>query len=72
MSLASPSMLRQRLAGLREQRRAQRVTAEDLGDRIRTAVNEAIDAGIPVTEVAKLLDMDRSSVYRTYVEPKAA
>lgn len=65
-------MLRQRLAGLREQRRAQRVTAEDLGDRIRTAVNEAIDAGIPVTEVAKLLDMDRSSVYRTYVEPKAA
>lgn len=65
-------MLRQRLAGLREQRRAQRVTAEDLGDRIRAAVNEAIDAGIPVTEVAKLLDMDRSSVYRTYVEPKAA
>lgn len=70
--MSDSALVRQRLAGLREQRRAQRVSNEQLAERTRAAVNEAIEAGVPVTEIAGLLDMDRSSVYRTYIEPAAA
>jgi hypothetical protein len=59
---------RKRLAGLREQRRAQRVATDDLHERTRVAIADAQRAGVPVAEIARLLDMDRSSVYRTYVQ----
>lgn len=71
---AAPSdapMIRQRLSGLREQRRQQRMVAEELAERTRAAVREAQEAGVPIAEIARLLDMDRSSVYRTYVQVAA-
>jgi hypothetical protein len=61
-------MARRRLAGLREQRRAQRVATDELQERTRVAIRAAQQAGVPVAEIARLLDMDRSSVYRTYVQ----
>jgi DNA-directed RNA polymerase specialized sigma24 family protein len=59
---------KQRLSGLAQQRREHRVAQEELHERIRAAIREAQAAGVPVAEIARLLDMDRSSVYRTYVE----
>jgi DNA invertase Pin-like site-specific DNA recombinase len=72
-SLHEPSfeMVRQRLAGLREQRKAQRLAQDELHARIRVAIAEAQAMGIPVAEIARILDMDRSSVYRTYVQTSA-
>lgn len=61
-------MARQRLAGLREQRRQQRMANDELHERIRLAIADAQAVGVPVAEIARLLDMDRSSVYRTYVQ----
>lgn len=70
-TMPDTALVRQRLAGLREQRRAQLVSQQELGERVRAAVNEAIEAGVPVAEIARLLEMDRSSVYRTYVAAAA-
>ena len=61
-------MARRRLAGLREQRRQQRVATDQLQERTRNAIRDAQQVGVPVAEIARLLDMDRSSVYRTYVQ----
>lgn len=33
---------------------------------IRYAVEQARLAGVPMSEIARLLEMDRSSIYRTY------
>jgi hypothetical protein len=61
-------MSRKRLSGLRVQRAQQRVATDQLQERTRSAIRDAQAAGVPVAEIARLLDMDRSSVYRTYVQ----
>jgi DNA invertase Pin-like site-specific DNA recombinase len=66
MPVTADEMIRQRLAGLARQRQEQRVAVDDLQERIRRAVADAQDLGVPMTEIARLLEMDRSSVYRTY------
>jgi DNA invertase Pin-like site-specific DNA recombinase len=68
---ADEVMVRQRLSGLAEQRRQHRVAQDTLHESIRRAIRDAQAIGVSVTEIAKLLDMDRSSVYRTYVEAAA-
>lgn len=72
MPVEPSEVVRHRLSGLREQRRAQLVSQEHLSARVRETVAEAIDAGVPVAEIARLLDMDRSSLYRTYINDTAA
>lgn len=64
-------MVRQRLAGLREQRKQHLVAQDALHERIRIAIRDAQALGVPVAEIARILDMDRSSVYRTYVQTSA-
>ena len=59
---------RRRLEKLREQREVQLVRTVELHERVRQAIEDARAAGVPVAEIARLLDMDRSSVYRTYVQ----
>lgn len=51
-------------------RRRQRAIADEasVAADIRIAVKKARAEGIPLTEVATLLGLDRSSMYRTYVE----
>jgi DNA-directed RNA polymerase specialized sigma24 family protein len=72
MPVERSDILRQRLAGLREQRRQARLADEELRERTRKAVREADEAGVPIAEIARLLQMDRSSVYRTYLDATAA
>jgi DNA-directed RNA polymerase specialized sigma24 family protein len=67
-SQSQGEIARQRLSGLREQRKAQRVATDELHERTRIAIADAQALGVPVAEIARLLDMDRSSVYRTYVQ----
>lgn len=64
-------LVKQRLAGLREQRRALRLSSEEVAQRTREAVAVAQKAGVSIAEIARLLDMDRSSVYRTYISASA-
>ena len=63
---ARSELVMARLAGLREQRRAQLVSAEELARRIKVTVADAQAAGIPMAEVARTLDIDRSTLYRVY------
>jgi hypothetical protein len=63
---ARSELVMARLAGLREQRHTQLVNAEELADRIRSAVADAQAVGIPMAEVARTLDIDRSTLYRVY------
>lgn len=62
---------RQRLAGLREQRRQALLGEEILRDRIKTAVAEAQDAGVPMSRIAEELGIDRSTLYRVYLAKAA-
>jgi len=71
MVLRNGEIVRQRLSGLAEQRRQHRVAQDTLHESIRNAIRDAQAVGVPMTEIARLLDMDRSSVYRTYVETAA-
>lgn len=71
VALNDESLIRQRLSGLAQQRRQHRIAQDTLHERIRLTIRDAQAVGIPVTEIARLLDMDRSSVYRTYVENAA-
>lgn len=63
--------VRERLADLREARKEHREAQEELYADIRRAVRAAQKAGVPMAEIARILDMDRSSVYRTYVQTAA-
>lgn len=63
---------KRRLAGLRAQREAQRLSAEELADRTRRAVIDAQAADVPVAEIARQLGIDRSTLYRVYLEAEAA
>ena len=63
---ARSELVMARLAGLRKQRQEQLVSAEHLAQRIRKTVADAQAAGIPMAEVARTLDMDRSTLYRVY------
>ena len=71
MMLHDGEVARQRLSGLAEQRRQHRVAQDSLHESIRAAIRDAQAVGVPMTEIARLLGMDRSSVYRTYVETAA-
>jgi DNA invertase Pin-like site-specific DNA recombinase len=64
-------IVRQRLSGLAEQRKQHRVAQDELHERIRATIRDAQALGVPVAEIARILEMDRSSVYRTYVEAAA-
>ena len=66
--LVDENVARDTLSALAEQRRVHLQAQSMLHDNIRFAVRAAQAAGIPMTEIARLLEMDRSSVYRTYVE----
>lgn len=59
--------LRKQLAQVAERRKATTVNMESVARDIRRLVAEAPDAGVPISEVARLLDMDRTSLYRTYI-----
>lgn len=63
--------VRQRLRGLAEQRQQDLVSTERLRERIRLTIRDAQEMGVPMTEIARLLRMDRSSVYRTYLDAAA-
>jgi hypothetical protein len=64
--------IRERLDTLAERRRSDIASREQLHEDIRVTVREAQVIGISMTEIARLLDMDRSSVYRTYVSETPA
>lgn len=57
---------------LAQDRRVQADCAADLLRTTRTAVREAHRAGISMTEIARLLEIDRSSLYRTYASATRA
>lgn len=59
---------RERLAQLADLRRAHLASAAHLANDVRRAVKVAQNAEIPLAEIARLLDMDRSTLYRTYLD----
>lgn len=63
----SASRVEATLRRLGKTRKQQRRKDEDLADQIRQAVEEARDIDLPMTKVAKLLDIDRTQLYRTYL-----
>jgi DNA invertase Pin-like site-specific DNA recombinase len=62
-----PEQIRERLRRVAERRRAAEREDDEIADEIRDSINEARDANISMTEVARLLEIDRTSMYRTYI-----
>jgi DNA invertase Pin-like site-specific DNA recombinase len=58
--------VRDQLLGAAERRRQLSSSSEALSDEIRQLVRDARAVSIPVAEVARLLEIDRSTLYRVY------
>lgn len=66
VALSKPEAER-RLKLLRRQRDRQKATMGDLATDIRNTVRAAQDV-MPAAEIARLLGIDRSTLYRTYLD----
>lgn len=66
-ALSEAELARQNLAALGEMRVDLGRADAELAEKIRKWVANARAAGVPMAEVARLLGMDRSAMYRTYV-----
>lgn len=65
--MGSPDEVRKRLEEAAQQRQLHHVSGEALAERIRTAVHDAQTVGVPIAECARILEMDRSTLYRVYL-----
>lgn len=65
---ARSDLVRQRLHQLAERRDQHLTTGEALAQEVRDLVADAQAVGLPLAEVARVLRMDRSAMYRTYVK----
>ncbi len=63
---AAPTEITRRLEALAERRRERKQDDKDLAADITAAVKSAQKA-MPMTEIARLLDIDRSTIYRVYL-----
>jgi transcriptional regulator of acetoin/glycerol metabolism len=63
--------VRQRLADLGRQRAQHSAAGEELAEEIRKAVADARANNVPLAEAARLLGLDRSHLYRTYLHERA-
>lgn len=59
--------IEERLVDLGQRRLQHDAAGGELADEIRTTI-EAARRSLPLTEIARLLGMDRSGVYRTYLK----
>lgn len=66
-SSKDPNKIRDEICDLAYRRERLRVELDLVADAIRAAVVEAQDADIPMAEVARLLGIDRSTLYKVYV-----
>jgi transcriptional regulator of acetoin/glycerol metabolism len=60
--------VRLRLRELGQQRVQHAAAGEELADEIKKTVREAQSSSVPLAEVARLLGLDRSTLYRTYLD----
>jgi DNA-binding phage protein len=68
MSLLQPEAVRRSLAEVARERKANAVEDKALARRVRVLIAEARRVEIPMSEVARILEMDRTSLYRTYIK----
>lgn len=67
-----PFDLRVRLVNIAARREEHQEVASELADETRRLVREAQREGMAMKEVARLLRIDRTTLYRTYLSAPAA
>lgn len=67
-----PFDLRVRLVNIAARREEHQEAASELADETRRLVREAQREGMAMKEVARLLRIDRTTLYRTYLSAPAA
>lgn len=63
----SPDLVRRRIESAAQRRDLHLIDGEALAAEIRALARDAQAVQIPMTELARLLHIDRSTLYRTYL-----